>query len=182
MTNFRNSVTDYESLLMQQLSRRHMEYVAHCIGNDEMEFKQLMDIVLHGKEPVVQRAAWAMDACLEVYPQLFSPCVETLIEALPGFCNDGVRRQVVKALAIREIPEKLEGQLVDLCFDWLQSSVVPVAIKVHCMQILANIAVHYPDLSVELQSVINEQMPRNSVGFSSRGRKILKQLQKRISS
>jgi len=178
MKNSMNSVVDYEVLLMQQLSRRHMDYVAHCIGNDETEFEQLMDIVLHGKEPVVQRAAWAMDACLAVHPQLLSPYVETLIDALPRFSNDGVRRQVVKALAVREIPEKHEGQLADLCFCWLQSPVMPVAIKVHCMQILANIAIRYPDLSVELQTVINEQMPRNSVGFASRGRKILKQLQK----
>jgi len=167
---------NYESLLMQQLSRRHMEYAAHCIGNDETEFEQLMDIVLHGKEPVVQRAAWAMDACMETHPELLSPYVEKLIEALPGFSNDGVKRQVVKALATREIPEKYEGSLADLCFCWLQSSVVPVAIKVHCMQILANIAVRYPDLSVELQTVINEQIPRNSAGFASRGRKILKKL------
>ena len=176
MKNFRNSVEDYEALLMQQLSRRHVEYVAHCVGDDEKEFEKLMDIVLHGKEPVVQRAAWAMDVCLEANSEFLSPYVETLIEALPGFSNDGVRRQVVKALATREIPEKLEGQLADLCFCWLQSSLVPVGIKVHCMQILANITTRYPGLAVELRTVINEQMPRNSVGFASRGRKILKQL------
>ena len=169
---------DYEVLLMQQLSRRHVEYVAHCIGDDETEFEKLMNIVLHCGEPVVQRAAWAMDVCLEAHPEFLSPYVEILIEALPGFSNDGVRRQVVKALAAREIPEKPEGQLADLCFCWLQSSVMPVAIKVHCMQILANITVRYPDLAVELQTVIIEQIPRNSVGFLSRGRKILKQLQR----
>jgi len=176
MKNFRSSVEDYEFLLMQQLSRQHVEYVAHCVGDDEREFEKLMDIVLHGKEPVVQRAAWAMDVCREANPELLSPYVEALIEALPGFSNDGVRRQVVKALATREIPEKLEGQLADLCFCWLQSSLVPVGIKVHCMQILANITTRYPGLAVELRTVINEQMPRNSVGFASRGRKILKQL------
>jgi hypothetical protein len=100
-----------------------------------------------------------------------------LIDALPHFSNYGVKRQVVKALAVRDIPEKLEGQLADLCFDWLQSSVMPVAIKVHCMQILANITERYPDLAGELQTVIKEQMPRNSVGFTSRGRKILKRLE-----
>ena len=167
---------DYNVLLMQHLSRRHMEYVAHCIGNNEEEFEQLMAIVLQGEEPVVQRAAWAMDACLEMYPELLSPYVETLIDALPGFSNNGVKRQVVKALAECDIPEKLEGQLADLCFHWLQSSAMPVAIKVHCMQILANITVRHPDLAVELQTVINEQIPRNSAGFASRGRKILTQM------
>jgi hypothetical protein len=170
-------VMNYETLLMQELSRRNMENVAHCIGNSEQEFDLLLTIVLHGAEPVVQRAAWAMDACLETYPELLSPYVETVIDALPRFCNNGVKRQVVKALATRDnIPEKLEGQLVDLCFDWLQSSTMPVAVKVHCMQILANSVARYPDLAVELRTVIIEQIPRNSVGFSSRGRKILKQL------
>jgi len=162
---------------MQQLSRQHMDYVAHCIGNDEEEFERLMDIALHGKEPVVQRAAWAMDACLEKHPELLSPYVEILIENLPRFSNNGIKRQIVKALAARNnIPEKLEGQLAGLCFDWLQSPDMPVAIKVHCMQILANITARHPDLAGELRTIITEQIPRNSAGFSSRGRKILKEL------
>ncbi|MDR1155602.1 MAG: hypothetical protein LBL04_12925 [Bacteroidales bacterium] len=175
-----NSAIDYEVLLMQQLSRRHMEHVAHCIGDNEKEFERLMAIVLHGREPVVQRAAWAMDACLKIHPKLLLPYVETLIAALPRFGNNGTIRQVVKALAVRDIPEKLEGQAVDLCFRWLQSSATPVAVKVHCMQILANITVQHPDLAVELRTVISGQMPRNSAGFASRGRKILKQLQNEI--
>ena len=165
---------DYETLLMQQLSRRHMEDVARIIGDNEKEFERLMDIVLHGREPVVQRAAWAMDVCLETHPEWLAPYVETLIVALPRFSNNGVKRQVVKALTEQDLPEQFEGQMTDLCFNWLQSSNVPVGIKVHCMQILSNITVRHPDLAVELQTVISEQIPRNSVGFASRGRKILK--------
>ena len=167
---------DYKTLLMQQFSRRHVEYIAHCIENNEKEFEKLMDIVLHGKEPVVQRAAWAMDACLETHPEFLSPYVETLIEALPQFSNNGVIRQVVKELATRDIPEEYKGPLADFCFYHLQSAEVPVAIKVHCMQILANITMRYPDLAAELRTVIIEQMPRNSVGFASRGRKILEKI------
>ncbi len=167
---------DYEVLLMQQLSRRHMEYVAHCIGNNEKEFAALMSIVFHGKSPVIQRAAWAMDACLEKYPELIIPYADALMDTLPQFTNDGVKRQIVKALAERDIPESHEGQMTDLCFQWLQSSTIPVAIKVHCMQILANITAKYPGLAAELSTVIREQIPRNSVGFASRGKKILKQL------
>ena len=171
-----NSVIDYENILMRELSRRHVESVAHCIDDNEKEFARLMNIVLYGKEPVVQRAAWAMDACIEKHPELLSPYVETLINALPCFSNNGVKRQVVKALAAREIPEKFEGEMVDLCFRWLQSPDMPVAIKVHCMQILANITERHPDLAKELRTVIIEQIPRNSVGLSSRGRRILKKI------
>jgi len=165
---------DYETLLMLELSRRNMDYVAKCIGDDKNEFEQLMQIVLYGKFPVAQRAAWVMDICLLYYPHLLTPYVELLIEALPRFGNDGVKRAAVKALSMREIPEKYEGLLFDWCFCWLQSSDMPVSIKVHCMQILANIAERYPDLAGELQTVIKEQLPRNSAGFASCGRKILK--------
>ena len=167
------TIENYETLLMKQLSRQHIDYVAHCIGDSEKEFGRLIDIVLHGQEPVVQRAAWAMDACMETHPEFLLPYVETLIEALPLFSNNGVIRQVVKALAARDIPKDYEGQLADFCFLRLQSAEIPVAVKVHCMQILANMTARHPDLAGELRTVIIEQMPRNSVGFASRGRKIL---------
>jgi hypothetical protein len=167
----------YELLLMQELSRRHMERVARHIGNDTEAFGQLMNIVLHGYPPVVQRAAWVMEICWEEDPKLFLPYIAIAVDSLPRFMNDGVKRQIVKILAAQDIPESQQGKLADLCFEWVQSATVPVAIKVHCMQILANLAANYPELSIELQAVIREQIPRNSVGFSSRGKKILKQLQ-----
>lgn len=168
---------NYELLLMQELSRRHMERVAHLIDNDTEAFGQLMNIVLHGSPPVVQRAAWVMGICWEKNPKLFLPYITIAVDSLPRFTNDGVKRQIVKILAAQNIPEGQQGKLADLCFEWIQSATVPVAVKVHCMQILANLANNYPELSIELQAVICEQIPRNSVGFSSRGKKILKQLQ-----
>ena len=168
---------DLENVLMRELSRRQMDYAAHCIGGDASAFERLMRIVLHGREPVVQRAAWAMDICLAKHPCLLSPWVDALIDALPRMCNNGVKRQAVKALASCSfIPEQHEGQLAGLCFDWLQSADIPVAIKVHCMQILANIAARHPGLAGELRTVIVEQTPRNSAGFASRAKKILKRL------
>ncbi len=169
---------NYEVLLMKELSRRNMEYVAYCIGDDQAKFDGLMQLVLNATEPVVQRAAWAMDACLVSHPWLLLPYLETVIDALPRVSNDGVKRQIVKALSSNDIPESREGKITDICFNWLQSSTVPVAIKVHCMQILANVTVKYPELAPELQTIIQEQIPRNSIGFSSRGKKILNQLRK----
>ncbi|MDR2036679.1 MAG: hypothetical protein LBQ60_02010 [Bacteroidales bacterium] len=172
----------YSELLMRELSRTNMDYVAHCVGNDKDSFAGLMDIVLYGKPPVVQRAAWAMTACLEKYPYLIDPYVGLLIERLPILKPDGVKRQVVKALSGLDIPEVAQGTLADICFEWLQSAEIQVAVKVHCMQILANLVTQYPDLATELQVAIREQIPRNSVAFASRAKKILSLLEKKDSS
>ena len=166
---------DYETLLMKQLSRQHIDYVAHCIGDNNNEFDKLMKIVLHGKEPVVQRAAWAMTACLEKHPEWLSPYVEIIINNISLYTNNGVRRNLIKGLANCKIPEHHKGLIVDISFRWIQSSETPVGIKVHCLQILSNIAKQYPEIASELQTVIIEQIPRNSAGFASRGRKILHQ-------
>ena len=70
------------------------------------------------------------------------------------------------------------GQLVDLCFERMLSGTVPVAIKVHCMEILFNIVKAEPDLKGELRLAIESRMNQETAGFRSRGRKILKQLHK----
>jgi hypothetical protein len=102
--------------------------------------------------------------------------MELLIDGLPNFSSDNAKRQAVKTLAEERIPEDLEGKLVDLCFNWIQSADMQVSIKVHCMQIIANISQKHPALASELKAVLIEYIPRNSAGFAARARNIFKEL------
>lgn len=77
-----------------------------------------------------------------------------------------------------EIPEEQQGVLIDLCFKYMVSELYPVAVKVHAMQIIYNHVLLYPELKEELVTVIEDQMANNSVGFKSRGQRILRQLEK----
>jgi len=54
----------------------------------------------------------------------------------------------------------------------------PVAVKVHAMQIIYNHTLIYPELKEELITVIEDQVENNSVGFKSRGMRIIRQLKK----
>jgi len=54
----------------------------------------------------------------------------------------------------------------------------PVAIKVHAMQVIANHLDLYPELAFELRGGIEDQWDKNSVGFKSRGKRVLQGLQK----
>ena len=58
------------------------------------------------------------------------------------------------------------------------SEIYPVAVKVHAMMIVYNHVLLYPELKDELITVIEDQGPNNSVGFKTRGRQIIKKLEK----
>ncbi len=87
-------------------------------------------------------------------------------------------RSLLRLMCRYEIPEEEQGLLIDLCFGYMVSELYPVAVKVHAMQIIYQHTLLYPELKEELQTVIEDQMENNSVGFSSRGRRILSQLEK----
>ena len=97
-----------------------------------------------------------------------------LISALPTYTHPGTRRNILKILSRSGIPQEYQGELIDLCFRFLVDAGQPVAVKVYAMQIIANHLSSYPELGNELREIIEDQFSRNSAGFHSRGRKILK--------
>ena len=86
---------------------------------------------------------------------------------------------MLRLLCRYDIPEDDQGLLVDLCFSYMVSELYPVAVKVHAMQIIYNHTLIYPELKDELITVIEDQVENNTVGFKSRGRRIIRQLENR---
>ena len=77
-----------------------------------------------------------------------------------------------------KIDEEDQGLLIDLCFGYMVSELYPVAVKVHAMQIIYHHVLMYPELKEELVTVIRDQIVNDTVGFKSRGMRIIKQLEK----
>jgi len=53
-----------------------------------------------------------------------------------------------------------------------------VAVKVHAMQIIYQHVLIYPELKEELSTVIRDQLENNTVGFKSRGMRLLGAMKK----
>ena len=92
--------------------------------------------------------------------------------------HDAVKRNTVRLLQGVDLPEELMGRVVDICFKFLLDVKEPVAVRVFSMQVLYNICLKEPELADELRIVIEEFMPHGTAGFKSRGKRILKGLQK----
>ena len=169
---------DFRSLLASFPSGAEKDLFISDVGNSGEKFKNLWDLALYEKDPVAWRAAWILDGAAELHPEIALNHIGALVRQLPDIDSTGTLRCLLRLLCRYEIKEDEQGILIDLCFGYMVSELYPVAVKVHAMQIIYNHVLLYPELKDELVTVIRDQVVNNSVGFKSRGMRIVKQLEK----
>ena len=148
------------------------------VGDSVEKFNSLLDLALNEPDPVAWRAAWILDGSDELHPGLASGSVSKIVRKLPGMESTGTLRCLLRLLCRYDIDEEDQGTLLDLCFGYMVSELFPVAVKVHAMQIIYQHVLIYPELKHELVTVIRDQVDNNTVGFRSRGLRIIRQLEK----
>jgi hypothetical protein len=167
------------SVLLEELpSRFEKELYVNELAGSETKFRELLNHCLSDIDPVSWRAAWIVDGAAEKNPEIATAHISTIVNRLPDLKSSGTIRSLLRLLCRYEIDEGDQGILIDLCFSYMVSELYPVAVKVHAMQIIYNHTLIYPELKDELITVIEDQVSNNSVGFLSRGRRIIKQLEK----
>ncbi|MEO0583746.1 MAG: hypothetical protein AAF135_16080 [Bacteroidota bacterium] len=165
-------------IIDQPHSKEVVAEVVAYIGRDPQRMDELMQGFMTGSYRLAQRAAWTIRKIGDTHPDMVQPYISDLIPLLQAEVHDAIPRNILALFAQWELPEDTWGPLWDLCFEWLNNPQKPIAIRVHAMTVLGNIASHYPELAGELHMVIESHMPEGSAGFQSRGRKILKKLDK----
>ena len=168
---------NYTAQLLKEHSRSNIDYVTKAIGNNSTEFKKIIDIIYNGKAPLPQRASWLLATVNEKNPELLEPYISKFINDIKKMKTDATRRNMSVVLASHKIPEKLQGKLINVCFDLILSSDEKVVMKVHAMQCIANIAKEHPEIIPELKAVIKNQLPKTTAAFHARARNILKKLE-----
>lgn len=167
--DFRSLLTSFPSGVEKEL------YIAE-VGASGKNIASLLDIALYENDPLAWRAAWILDGSDEQFPGLAADYVASIVRALPGIKSKGTIRSLLRLLCRYDIGEDEQGILIDLCFKYMVSELYPVAVKVHAMQIVYNHALIYPELKEELITVIMDQVGNNSIGFKSRGLRLIKKL------
>lgn len=167
---------DFRSQLSSFPSGADREFLIAAVGKSEEIFSSLLNLALYEKDPLAWRAAWILDGSDEQNPGLATNSIPGIIPALEAIKSKGALRSLLRLLCRYDIGEEEQGTIVDLCFKYMVSELYPVAVKVHAMQIIYKHVLIYPELKEELITVISDQVANNSVGFKSRGMRIIKQL------
>lgn len=142
-------------------------------------FKELMQCFFSNEYRLAQRAAWSVSRAANKNTELIKPYIKNLIDQLPRKdVHAAVIRNSVRILQQIEIPESLHGNLMNNCFNFIESPSVPVAIKAFSLTTLFNLSKHYPEIKNELKLIIGERWNHEPAAFKARGKKILKMLEK----
>ena len=163
--------------ILKEHSKAQCSKIVKWVGNDQKHFDELFYLFLNDGYRVVQRAAWPVSYCVIAHPVFISKNWKKLITNLqkPNL-HDSVKRNSIRLLQDIEIPEKYHGQIMNICFKYLESPVEPLAVKVFSMTVLGNLAKKYPEIIPELKLLIGEQIPHQTAGFISRAKKTLKKV------
>jgi len=142
------------------------------------QFEKLMQCFTDKDYRVAQRAAWSVSEAAEKNVKLIKPYLGEVVKQLNRTSvHPAVVRNSVRILQHIDIPEELQGEVMDACFNFIEKPATPVAIKAFALTTLFNLSRLYPEIVNELKTIIENRMENETAAFVSRGKKILQQLQ-----
>ncbi len=162
--------------ILSEHSKNNCDKIVAWVGNNKKRFNELFDLFLNNEYRVTQRAAWPLSCSAIVHSGLMKNNFEKLINNLnqPNL-HDAVKRNTVRLLQQIEIPEKYEGEVMNICFQYVESPKEAVAIKAFSLTILSKLAKKFPEILPEIKLLIEEQAGQQSAAFKSRSKQLLKE-------
>jgi hypothetical protein len=165
--------------ILKEHSKAQCTVIVNWVGANQQRFDELFNLFLTDEYRVVQRAAWPVSYCVIAYPNFITKHWSSLIKNLqkPNLHN-AVKRNSIRLLQDINIPKKYQGQIMDICFSYVESPVEAVAVKAFSLTVLGNLAKQYPEIIPEIKLLIEEQLGRQTAAFKSRAKMFLKEVGK----
>lgn len=173
----KNSLTEIMELLLANNSRSYTDSMVDLIEQKPELFEDFWTHYLSLQEPVSRKAAWIISHAALRMPHLIGEeHLRQILLSAPAMKHDAEKRNLAKILTLVSIPESLYGEVLDLCFNWLNDTGESIAVRVYCMETLQTISLEIPEIRGELISTIENHMDRFSAGLKSKGSKVVKKL------
>lgn len=170
---------DFYDLLFDSY-RKTADVAAGLVGSNQQFFDLLLEFTLKEEKPYAMRASRVVCLCAFRYPELIQPHLKRIIHNFHKYKDESLRRNFGKLLSEStiDLDEEEEGVLIDQAFKWIMSPDEKVVIKIYGIDIIFEMLKKYPDIKSELIDSIEDQIPKTSIAFKSKGKKLLKKLYK----
>jgi len=169
------------------LSKNKVEKLASIASDQTFSVKDLIDLSFYKDVQIGFRAAWILENVYSNHQERFLPYTAYFLEKFPLQNNTSALRHFVKILAfmtnkkssaeiIKTLTEYNTEKIVDVVFAWLIDEKIPVAVKSHCLNILANLSAKHNWIIEELIQTMNFLVDKESIAFFAKVKQIRKQL------
>ena len=169
------------------LQKTKIDLLAQIAAQQASAVKEVIDLTFHKEEQIGFRAAWILENIYVNNPEAFAPYTNYFLDRFSLQNNLSARRHFGRILALltkKNAPEEIKiilaayetEALVETTFAWLIDEHVPVAIKSHCLNILANFCLQHPWIKDELQQTMDYLVDKESIAFFAKVKQIRKQL------
>lgn len=169
------------------LGKANVVELGRNCADDAFAIQQIIDCSFHDDQQIGFRAAWVLEQVYSNHEASFLPHVETFLKRSSLQTNQSALRIFVKILAGltgKKVSPEIKGvilsyktdDLVDAVFGWLIDEKIPVAIKSHCLNILANLIDKHQWIKEELIQTMDFLVEKESIAFFAKVKQIRKQL------
>ncbi len=173
--------------IQNTLQKTKVNDLTNIAAKENFSIRELIDLTFHKEEQIAFRAAWILENICLKHLERFIPQSTHFLAVFSTQNNLSCRRHYCKILALMstikapKIIRELIGnydteQLVETVFNWLIDEKVPVAIKSHCLNILANLSSKHPWIKDELLQTMDNLIDKESIAFYAKVKQIRKQL------
>lgn len=168
---------DLKKEILADYSKEHRLRIADFACASKANFKQLMQCFLSEDAKLAQYAASSISWAARKRPDMIMPYIKDLVAVLERKdVHDSLIRNAVRILQETAIPEDFHGEVMNACFNFIESPTTAIAIKAFSLTTLFNLSKTYPEIKPELKLIIEERWDQETAAFRSRGRKILAKL------
>ena len=166
---------DWKHRLNNLFDENSRDLLVRYLIQNPQEVKKLLALT-KVDEKSAWRAAWILDHLNQTAPSVIKPHLNAICYRLKNTRYNGVRRSLLKILITNPSETNEDGELLDLCFQWVCSPTIPIAIRAHSMQFIYNLLPAYPELKNEFRLSLETAVNEESKGVRGKARKILSQL------
>ncbi|MCC6865790.1 MAG: hypothetical protein IT280_06475 [Ignavibacteria bacterium] len=168
---------DIRKEVLKEHSKSQTLKIAAWIGNDELRFRQFLQIFLHDEYRVVQRISWVLSSVAEAHPKLVNKSIGKIIKRLDdNDIHNAVKRNIMRVLQFINISPKYYAKVYDKCINYITNPNETIAVRCFAMKVASNIADKFPELKNELAETINFSLKTATAGIKARAKKVLKKL------
>lgn len=169
------------------LQKTKVNDLASIAAKEGFSIKELIDLTFHKEEQIAFRASWILENIYISYQDRFLPHSAYFLSLYSVQNNLSCRRHYGKILALmtsKKAPLTIKQlinnydteQLVETVFSWLIDETIPVAIKSHCLNILANLNSKHSWIKDELMQTMDYLVDKESIAFYAKVKQIRRQL------